>query len=531
MIRHCIECGKEFDARGTAAYCAGPHYRKCEVCGDSFVWDYKNPKKCCSRSCASLLRKKTISSEVRTCELCGKEFHPESSTQRYCKNQHYLPCPICNKPVPISLDNIQPKCCSLECSNKLREATCIEKYGVKIASQNPDVRKKLHDIAVDFEHSEARKSTVRRRYGVENVAQAAAVREKISATVRSAECQSKIRSTMVERYGVAHPMQSDELRSKYVDTVRNKYDVPYYCMTEECKAAQGHIISRCNRVFGQELERLSIPYKFEHRIDDFSYDIELLGQNTLIEINPTYTHNAIGNHWGTVIDKNYHKTKTQRAKESGYRCINVWDWDNHEKILNLLREKKTIYARNCSIRKITSTDACRFENLYHLQGSCRGQEVCLGLYYADKLVQVMTFGKPRYNAKFEWELLRLCSDSSFRVVGGSERLWKHFLSMNSPRSVVSYCDLSKFSGDVYGRLGMRLAAVAEPNKMWSKGTRVVTDNLLRQRGFDQLFGTHYGKGTSNEELMLQHGWLPVYDCGQARYEYHDPASDSLPDAI
>lgn len=37
--------------------------------------------------------------------------------------------------------------------------------------------------------------------------------------------------------------------------------------------------------------------------------------------------------------------------------------------------------------------------------------------------------------------------------------------------------------------------------------------------YDQLFGTSFGKGTSNEELMLLDGWLPVYDCGQAVYTY------------
>ena len=45
----------------------------------------------------------------------------------------------------------------------------------------------------------------------------------------------------------------------------------------------------------------------------------------------------------------------------------------------------------------------------------------------------------------------------------------------------------------------------------------ITDNLLRQRGFDQLFHTSYGKGTSNEELMIARGYLPIYDCGQGVY--------------
>ena len=45
----------------------------------------------------------------------------------------------------------------------------------------------------------------------------------------------------------------------------------------------------------------------------------------------------------------------------------------------------------------------------------------------------------------------------------------------------------------------------------------ITDGLLRQRGFDQLFGTHYGKGTSNEQLMLDNGFVEIYDCGQQAY--------------
>lgn len=31
------------------------------------------------------------------------------------------------------------------------------------------------------------------------------------------------------------------------------------------------------------------------------------------------------------------------------------------------------------------------------------------------------------------------------------------------------------------------------------------------------FHTNYRKGTSNEQLMIDYGWLPVYDCGQAIY--------------
>lgn len=135
----------------------------------------------------------------------------------------------------------------------------------------------------------------------------------------------------------------------------------------------------------------------------------------------------------------------------------------------------------------------------------------------DKLIELMTFGKPRYNKNYEWELLRLCTHKDYKVVGGAERLFKYFIKTYKPNSIISYCDFSKFNGDVYNRLGFKQKGNIIPSKHWSKNNKHITDNLLRQRGYDQLFKTNYGKGTSNEELMILNGWLPVYDCGQITY--------------
>ena len=124
--------------------------------------------------------------------------------------------------------------------------------------------------------------------------------------------------------------------------------------------------------------------------------------------------------------------------------------------------------------------------MFHLQGTCKGQSVCYGLFYKDELIQLITFGKPRYNKKYEYELLRLCTSSDFRVVGGSEKLFKHFENVLQPMSIISYCDNSKFNGNVYKRLGMTLLDYGQPSKHWynMKTGKHITDNLLRQRGFD-----------------------------------------------
>lgn len=61
----------------------------------------------------------------------------------------------------------------------------------------------------------------------------------------------------------------------------------------------------------------------------------------------------------------------------------------------------------------------------------------------------MSFGKPRYNKNYECELLRLCTKNGYAVVGGAEKLFSYFVKTHNPKSVISYCDLSKFMGNVY----------------------------------------------------------------------------------
>lgn len=85
--------------------------------------------------------------------------------------------------------------------------------------------------------------------------------------------------------------------------------------------------------------------------------------------------------------------------------------------------------------------------------------------------------------------------------------------------MISYCDRAKFSGSVYEKLRMGLSHATQPSKVWSYNTAHITDNLLRQKGYDVLFGTSYGKNISNEDLIIMHGWFCVYDCGQKVYTY------------
>lgn len=289
-------------------------------------------------------------------------------------------------------------------------------------------------------------------------------------------------------------------------------------MTEECRKASRGSISQINLKFKEALENIGLKPTIEFVLDKYQYDIKI--DDILIELDPTFTHNStIGPLFSEDSkiqpkDKYYHQNKSKIAKENNFRCIHIFDWDDKDKIINLLKPKTLIYARKCKIKEVSLEDTTLFLNTYHLQNTCKGQIIRLGLYYNNELIQLMTFGKPRYNKNYEYELLRLCTKTEYKIIGGAERLFKYFLEKYNPSSIISYCDLAKFNGDVYERLGFKLLNITQPAKRWSKGNKMITDNLLRQRGYDQLFNTTYGKGTSNDNLMLENGWLEIYDCGQ-----------------
>lgn len=174
-------------------------------------------------------------------------------------------------------------------------------------------------------------------------------------------------------------------------------------------------------------------------------------------------------------------------------------------------------ARQCEVVEISSEEAASFLNNYHRQKSVQAI-YNIALKYQNDIIALMTFGYPRYNPKYQWELLRLCFHPSYTISGGSEKLFKYFLENYDPHSIISYCDYNYFTGEVYDRLGFSKLRVSTGSKIWYKGDRFITDNLLRQFGADKLIGTHDGKGTNNEEIMLREGWqFKIDKKGQGTY--------------
>lgn len=494
----------------------------------------------------------------KICAICKEEFETNVHNKSVCNKDHYHKCHVCGKIILSNDLQRQNSTCSRKCGqilgNKKRIQTNLERYGVENSSQRQEIRKviseklsKLHPkqeiqykkcevCGNEFElhwpytqhtcspkcRGEYRKMTGISRSVYQKACETNLQQYGFENPGERPEIHKKMEDTMEERYGVRYARYLPDVEEKVRKTCLERYGVPYYIQTEDANKDNRKRISFINERFSEFLSDNGIDNSLEKYLGGKFYDIVIEDRKIVIEIDPTYTHNSVGNHWNSHgIDSNYHRDKSILASEHGYRCIHVFDWDNWNDVLNILKvPSKMVGARKCEVRQVDRSDAVKFTNEYHIQHSCNGQVLNYGLYLNDELIQIMTFGKPRYNNKYDYELLRLCSSTNVNVIGGASKLFHAFMLDNTKSSVISYCDLSKFTGTVYEKIGMSLKTKTQPNKVWSKDAKKITQNLLNQRGYDQLFNVHYGKGTSNEQLMLENGWLPVYDCGQAVYEYH-----------
>lgn len=581
ITKICEICGEPFETTQPKKKCCDKqHYKECVICHKKFPVNKRNwkTKQCCSRSCLEEWYKITGKSEemhrkaeetkrkkyydkgivfnapkkTRVCVICGKEFQPEAANQKVCKDTHYKPCCICGEPVEVNVHNYDKDVtCSKKCKYDLVKRTTMDRYGVDNAAKSEFFKRKavqtnIKKYGVEYvtQTDQMKKKSMEtslERYGTEYPNQSPEVQRKIKSTMKSrygvesylqtTSCREALKTRCRKDYGTDYPTQSLEVKEKSVKTCLDKYGVPWPCMTEQARTSSKRVISHINVSFSEYLKSVGVNTEFEKSVDRKSYDLFIETSNTLVEINPTVSHNAVFNFYsGKKIespDRNYHLDKTKLAESHGFRCVHVWDWDDWNKIVDLvLPITRRIYARNCQVVELYKGSTYQFLTDNHLQGTCRSQKVRLGLMYKGKLVEVMTFGKPRYNRKFEWELLRLCSLPGTSVIGGSSKLFTYFIKNYDAQSILSYCDRSKFTGTVYKNIGMELTDEGAPNKHWyssnkSEKMQHITNNFLLQRGFDQIFGTSFGKGTSNEQLMLDRGYLPVYDCGQMRFEWRD----------
>lgn len=469
--------------------------------------------------------------------------------------------PVCNNRDcnnnSVWIDTGYQMFCSTKCANSSeyhvskRQNTCISKYGSISPLGNADIQNKS-------------KKTIREKYGVDNVMRDENIKAKmknstkamhgVEHALQSPEIKEKVKNTNREKYNSDfflgskkykqcmsefkrdNPNQlriSDEsyelLKDKdyMISTYR---DIGVYKLAELLNVSNTCIIGTLKR-HGVNFNKEESSFELEivNTIKSF-YDGEIIRSdrkilsgkeldivipefNLAIECNGTYWHSeAMGK------DSKYHLDKTKQTKQKGYNLLHIWlhEWNKNadliiSRIKSYMKMNSRIYARKCEVREVNPKDAGIFLDNNHIQGKCRSK-YRFGLYYNNELVALMTFGVPRYNNSYDFELLRYCSLQTFNVTGGASKLLKAFLKAHNG-SIISYSDVMRNSGNLYPSIGFQYSHSSKPSYFYTKDYNTIHNrsNFQKHKLKDLL--DVFDPDLTEVANMKNNGYTRIWDCG------------------
>lgn len=569
----CKMCGKEFPLKqvpkdgviGCSPRCRfqlrnGPE--TCDYCKKEFMPKFKGAK-VCSLRCSGKLSQKEDSKEKRK----------KTNLKRYGAENPFASEEIKEK---IKSDIFEKHgveyTAQLDSTKKKIEETNMKRYGVKAPLQNKDILEKLQKTNVErygnpcsLYNPEVRKKTIatnNERYGADT-------------PFESAIIQAKIKESFTNIYGVDNPFKSKEIQEKIKEIMNEKYDSDNYSSS---KAAEEEYLKRVEKILSlfeqgksehEIAEEMNCEYitvrrvllrhnlvkanniseinkKWKHLIKsalgiEFEFEGSIFTNKRLradlfnpelkiaIDINPTATHSTQLTPYTAKFSKkttpvNYHRDRGINAEENGWELIQIFDWDNEEDILELLRARfynKKIYARKCIVKEISLEDSKDFLNNNHRQKAKSNSSIQYGLFHEDELVQAMTFSKERFSREKKedsYELLRLASKKGLTVVGGASKLLKAFINSNyNPKEIKSFVDFSKGSGKSYEKMGMKFSGFANMNALYSS---IHEKEAYKVTEVTNKFKKEYQKlGMSQQEYMNSKGFYRITDAGNKVYTW------------
>ena len=420
---------------------------------------------------------------------------------------------------------------------KHTKQTNLEKYGVEYVSQLNMVKNKSKQTKIkkygneNYINIDKIKQTNLEKYGVEYYTQSNEYKEKekerkTNLSVEELQQQKlKFRLLSMENKDNAYILSNKDL---FIKTLKDnklfntsllcsyfginqsnmnklirEYDIRYL-LNNSFTSQENELIKYLEQHFTLSVNNRNV-------LDGKEIDIFIPDLNIGIEFNGNWWHNE-----KVCTNKLYHQEKSKLAEEKGIFLYHIFEYEwntKKEQILNQLNNllginNEKIYARNCIIKNVSNKDKKQFLENNHLQDN-DSSSIKLGLYYNNHLVSLMTFCKPRFNKKYEWELSRFCSKAGCNVIGGASKLFKYFINEYSPKSIISYSNIAHTKGNLYKMLGFNLESISEPNYVWYRSNKFYSryqcqKHKLLEQGFD---------GKSETEIMHNRGYYRIYDCG------------------
>jgi len=159
-------------------------------------------------------------------------------------------------------------------------------------------------------------------------------------------------------------------------------------------------------------------------------------------------------------------------------------WHNKQnqvksRIHSLLGLNKKIHARLCKIKNISAVETKLFLDENHTQGYC-ASAYKYGLFYNEELIAVATFSKGRRMNRLlahqrSFELLLFATKNYTTVVGGFDKLLRHFETEKKPADIMTYVDAEWSNGNSFINLGFSKIELSKPITFY------IDENFIRYK--------------------------------------------------
>lgn len=398
----------------------------------------------------------------------------------------------------------------------LYQDTCKKKYNVTNVSQIKEVKQKKEE-------------TLLKNYGVTNFSKLEEVKKKITERTRKdAKERTALRLETRKNLIKNFEKENDCISAKRLDEeydfgcgyhgrlaeVIHKMNIPYliyqdalfiynkdidklYLYKDMCKDSNTSFLEKEISQFIQSIYKGKILENNRTIIAPKELDIYIPERKVAIEFNGLYWHSE-----ACIEDKEYHLKKTLACEEKGIRLLHIFedDWIRKKEIcksiiasaLGVYKEK--IYAKDCTVKAIDIPSEKEFLNKNYIRGY-KKSTYRFGLYYRNKLVQVISIGYFPKNDKFE--ILCITPKLNTQIIGSLDKLLKTISNQTDITSLYALIDRTLFNSKEYENYGFEKIQENEPNYFYFRGLR-----------------KEYPKGDLIKEQNLENeGFYRVYDCG------------------
>ena len=307
-----------------------------------------------------------------------------------------------------------------------------------------------------------------------------------------------------------------KIHGKVKTTARDFLYSSHYCA--ECRKQLESKPQRAAGAIAESLTKAEVLSNYRLK-NNKQIDVYIPKYKIGIEVNGLYWHDE------HTKSRSYHQKKSLQAQKQGIFVMHFWDYEVNEKpdlvtsmMKNALGKSTRVYARNTKVREISSASANQFLEANHIQGKCKSK-IKYGLFLGDELLSVMTFDKPRFDSKYDWELIRFATKLGHSVVGGASKLLKAFEVSYNPASILSYANFRISKGNVYETLGFTRLGLTTPNYFYYKGKVKVSRYAAQKSKLKKLLAK-YDPDLSERDNLKLNGYNRVFDCGNIVYAKH-----------